>query len=347
MISMKKIICNAILLVFCISAFCQPVIDSALSSPLFEENDILNITLSFDVKETITDITERDSHPATLTYKDENGDEVSIPLNLKVRGQTRSKTAVCRFPPLELNFKKKGNQGNLFQGQDKLKLVTHCNNGSVFEQYVINEYLVYKAYNLLTDKSFKVRLCSINYIDTSEKKKEPIQKIGFLIEDIDVLAARNGMEESKRNLANQDQCDHSILDIYTVFQYMIGNTDWSIVEFHNAKLITDSEGGSIIPIPYDFDYSGIVSTSYAQPPANLPIQSVQERIFRGYCRPSGEYEKIFSLFQQKKKEIYEVFLTNELLNDRNKSRIERYLDSFYAVLDNPKKSEKEITEACR
>ncbi len=312
-------------------------------SSLFSDTSILKITLKYDVQAVSSDLEERNNHPATLTYL-EAGEEIEIHLQLKVRGKTRANPKVCEFPPLRLNFKKSKNDDNLFAGQDKLKLVGHCDYSKSYEQYVLQEYLTYKHYNLLTDFSFRVRLLEVTYEDTASD--EVFTKYGFLIEDIESLAYRTETIE-KGEVVNQDRCDQSVLDIMTVFQYMIGNTDWSVTKFHNTKLLArDSTARLPIPVPYDFDYCGAINAHYAIPPADLPIQNVRMRIFRGYCRLPGKYEKVFVLFSDKKKEIYSLYQNFGRLTEKRKKLMTKYLDSFYDTIENPKKASREIIKAC-
>ena len=64
---------------------------------------------------------------------------------------------------------------------------------------------------------------------------------------------------------------------------MIGNTDWSVPNQHNCKVLSGmniehSDLGTIVP--YDFDYSGLVDADYAVPYEGLALESVRERRYR-------------------------------------------------------------------
>ena len=67
---------------------------------------------------------------------------------------------------------------------------------------------------------------------------------------------------------------------------MIGNTDWNLDKSHNIELIRPASGGAPIPVPYDFDWSGLIAPPYARPNQMLGIGSVKQRLFRGFCRRS-------------------------------------------------------------
>ena len=64
-------------------------------------------------------------------------------------------------PPLFVSFGDETARGTLFEGQTMLPLTTHCRDSSSYEQYVLKEYLAYRIYNLLTDKSLRVRLARV------------------------------------------------------------------------------------------------------------------------------------------------------------------------------------------
>ena len=324
----------------------QPRIEKSINSSLFTNESLLNMTLEMDVNTVIKDIEEIDAHPAILRYTTSDIGEHKINLKVKTRGETRKNPKVCRFPPIELNFKKKQNYDNIFTGQDKLKLVTHCGKSKVYDQYILQEYLTYKHYNILTEKSFKVRLLKVKYVDSAGDNK-PLERFGFLIEDKSVMAKRNGMKVTKRKLLNQDFCDRVSLDLMTVFQYMIGNTDWSITSLHNIKVITLDSASKPIPVPYDFDYSGAISTHYAQPPEILPINTVRQRIYRGFCRKTDELNRTFDIYNQHKNEIYDLYQNSEFISEKNKKRIIKYFDEFYKTINDPKRSKKAFNGACR
>jgi len=304
----------------------------------------LKFTLIIDTKALKKDDSENPEYsPGQLILHDGSQDQV-FELKVRARGLSRRVFDFCSFPPIKLNFKKKAVKETVFDGQDKLKLVAFCRNLDVNEAYVLKEYLVYKLYNFLTPYSFKVRLAQITYKDINEKDKE-VNRLGFLIEDNDIMAERNGGKISEIVLSNQDRCERSTLDLLTIFQFMIGNTDWSIAKQHNVKLIV-MEKGVTIPVPYDFDYCGFVDAKYAAPPEQLAIESVKERIFRGYCRLPGTYEKVVDIFNEHKEEMYSEINDLDLLDERYKKVSVKYLDAFYKLVNDPKQLERRVYNMC-
>jgi hypothetical protein len=313
---------------------------------LFQSDSILKLTIKLHLNEVIHDLKIRDDHEAILSYTDNNNLESTHNIKLKVRGKSRSKVNICKFPPLEINFKKNKTKNSLFEGQNKIKLVTHCNYGSEFRRYVAEEYFIYKMYQTVSPYSHNVRLCEITYIDL-DKSKNQFTKIGFLIEPIKDVAERNDMVVYKDTIAHQDLCNRKELDKLIFFQYMIGNMDWEIALRHNIKLIEYREGGFPIAIPYDFDFSGMINTSYAAPPEGFGYQkSVRNRSFRGFCRFNNGYSTTLDFYQKIKPDIFTLVRTSNYLTERNKNSVEKYLESFYKVMDDPKKFNQKINRAC-
>ena len=310
--------------------------------PLFDSDEILHVRIKLDVRETINDREVREEHEAVLYYKEID----SLNIKLSVRGNTRANPSLCKFPPLKVNFKKKQVKGTLFKGQNKIKLVTHCNDRAINEEYILKEYYVYKLHQLVSPYSFKVRLCRISYIDT-EGKMDPDEHYGFFIEDIDDLADRFDMEQYDGSLLNQDAFYRPELDKLVFFQYMIGNLDWSVPKQHNFKLIFGNEIKAPIAVPYDFDFSGMVNTTYAKPPPEINVPSVRTRNFRGFCRTPGTYEAVAKEYIEMKPQIYELYSSSEVLSEKSIDQSIKYLDSFFEILEDEKKFNKEIVTACR
>ncbi len=315
-------------------------------NPLFQSDSILKITIKLSLDEVLNDLVVRDYHEAKLSYKRPDGSVFKHKAKVKIRGNNRAKVTTCRFPPLKVNFKKSKLENSVFEGQNKIKLVTHCNSNKNANQLILKEYLTYKLYQQITPYSLGVRLCEITYIDTSNDNEESIH-YGFFIEDIDHLAARSNMIVYEDSIANQDVCVRAELDKMTVFQYMIGNLDWSVPNRHNMKLIAESSESLPVAVPYDFDFAGFVGAPYAKPPAEFGLQSVKQRFFMGFCRSEGEYELTLSSFKEKKNAILSVVEQSTLLTDKNKKQAFNYLQGFFVILDKPKQAESRIIKGCR
>ena len=303
---------------------------------LFLSEDPLTFTLTAQMQRIVTDRTKpaNDSlsvkHPARLTYSNAaNGDNVSLPLTLLVRGNFRRNANNCAFPPLYLDFPKKQTKGTLFAKQNKLKLVTHCQ----AEDYVVREYLIYKLYNVVTDLSFRARLARVSYVD-SLRKRQTETRWGFLIEDEDDVAKRNGLKEFKGEIEG-NVADTLSMARMAVFEYMIGNIDWSVFYRHNIRLASGPGFSKPAVIPYDFDHAALVDAPYAHALEPDNTTGLPERQYRGPLYPGWLLKKVFDEFNTLKPQFYAIYQTDKRLNRAYVKQTIRFLDAFYAVINNP------------
>jgi len=319
-------------------------VDKTISEKdLFESDEILSITLKGNIRQLLNDRADKPaSHSITLSYRDKDSSEVSIPVQMKTRGHFRKLKGNCKYPPLQINFPADVNHlSSVFSGQKKLKLVMPCSG----DEYVIREWLVYKIYNLVTPISFRARLVRIELKDP-KNKKQPAPFYGFLIEDDKNMALRNKAIVVEQKLRPEETKQDVFLTM-AVFQYLVGNTDWSVQYLQNIKLLKTESFPQLITVPYDFDHSGIVSAPYAHPAEELLMRSVQERRYRGYCiRDMKVFEKPILLFNKLKKDIYNLYTKNDLLDEKYIKSVTKYLDEFYTTINDPKSWQKDFAYPC-
>lgn len=264
-------------------------------------------------------------------------------VGVTVRGNYRRKN--CLIPPIKLEFKQsKSNYAAL----GSLKLVSVCQPGSDYIDYLLTEYLVYKMYNLLTEKSFRVRLLELTYQDSTGKRKD-LTYPAFLIEDTKDMAKRNNMIEWKDWSVGTEQTNREQMTLVAIFEYMIGNTDWSVPVRHNIRLIydKDKQASNPYPVPYDFDYCGIVNASYAVPYEMLNLENIKQRLYRGYPRTMEELTKVLDLFREKKEQLYCLVKNFDKLSMSKKKEIISYLDEFYSIINNSKEVERTFIRGAR
>jgi hypothetical protein len=288
----------------------------------------------------------------TFSFTGRDGTEQTLTLKLRTRGKFRRKEERCDFAPLRLNFLKKQVVETEFAGQDKLKLVTHCqNNKSYYEQLLLREFLAYRILNVMTNKSFGVRLLQINYVDTEGAKT--MTKLGFVIEDNDDVAERNGMYTINTGNISNDDLDRLQQNLVNVFQYLIGNTEFSLVggepdEYccHNIDLMSATKRTPFTPLAYDFDFAGIVNAPYAKPNPRFEHQNVRHRLFRGQCRNNELLPGTLQQFLDKKDAIYGIVDELELLSSRSKRDVTRYLGDFFDHISQPRSVDARFIKKC-
>ena len=330
-------------------------IAAAAPLPLFEEEQPLQAVLSAPLGQVYAQRRKDDRlyFPGFWSYNDNNGEKQRLSVQIRTRGIYRRLN--CRLPPLQLNFKKSEVKGTLFKGQDKLKLVGPCGTRSRDDQFLILEYLAYRAFDLVADgHSFDTRMIELSYVDTEQKEK-PWTDMTFVIEDEDDLAKRLGRILMKVPKIDSSQLDPVQSTVVELFQYMIGNTDYSTIRAaagldccHNVKLMAlkDSREG-IIPVPYDFDSSGIVDAPYAKPSETIPIRSVRKRFYTGRCRDPSFLDNAIARYIENRAAIIALFRDSEYLEDRYKKKTVSYLEEFFEVINDPAKVERELSSRCR
>ena len=332
-----------------------PAGPASTPQPLFASHDPLEFTLEAPLKAVLRERSQESAEfPAIISYTDDAGRRVSVDLEISTRGRRRLDRAICRFPPLQLDFPRAKVGGTIFANQDNVKLVTHCQDSrDAYEQYVLQEYLVYRTFNLLSDLSFRVRLARITYVDL-EEDRDAVTKYALLIEHKDLVAERNGWEVLEIPMIAPEYFDANQLSIVEVFQYMIGNTDWSAFRApsgepeccHNAKAVGDM-AGPVFSVPYDFDQAGVVRTRYATPDARFNLRNVGQRLYRGVCRPREEFNRALASFNEQRDAIYALHRAqDDLAPDRLKRMLE-YYDEFYEIINDEGKFRREILNKCR
>jgi hypothetical protein len=333
---------------------------AAAKSRLFADDAPLQIVISAPFPALVRAApTRTDPYPATLTVTEGAGPPRTFPIELRARGLTRRTGGYCQFPPLSLNFDKAGLRETLFEGHRKLKLVTYCRNQADYEQRIVLEYLAYRLYNLLTPMSYRVRAADVTY--RTGDRGAGVTRFGFLIEDIDDVAHRNGRKELKAatRQVSAAQLDPRAAARGALFEFMIGNLDWEFLAgpagsdcCHNSRFIaapdaTPATATGVVPLPYDFDYSGFVDSPYAGPPEGLPVSRLTERFYRGYCVSTGEVPAAIEEFRGRRAEMMALIDGEPRLNPRFRAKTARFLDGFFAVLDDPGRVQRQIVRKCR
>jgi hypothetical protein len=314
---------------------------------LFGPQIPLECSLSFDMKKLDKEKDQELYQEALIVCHREDSIILEKEINLRARGIYRKN--ICHLPPIRLNLEDSLKKAGGFKKHKSIKLVTHCEHSKMYIEYVLKEYLAYKLYNLLTEESFQVRLMKIKYIDTGRKEPKEYDGYGFVIEDIDIVAERNNAFEIEVNAINQEHLDFETMRRVAIFQFMIGNTDWSVPGLHNYKLLRSNDviQTAPIPVPYDFDLAGMVNAVYATPDPMFPIESVRERYFRGICGTLEEFKAALQEFYDIKEAVYQTILEFEYIQDKTRKELLRYIDGFYEIIESDNRIRSEMLSTCK
>ena len=327
----------------------------AEDAPLFQAEEPLRITLLTDIKWLRDKRIDTMEVEGTLTFAGADGAAIPQPIEVRTRGKFRRDKRNCNFPPLRLDFPKSQMEGTVFEGQDKLKLVTPCHDSrDNFQRDLYREYLAYKAYQLLTPASLRVRLVEITFEDINDDY-DTRTKIGFLIEADENMAERNLAVHVEYGEFGSSQFHPARVDgeaavLVAMFNYMIGNTDWSAVYGHNTKLMRVHDG-KYVTVPYDFDFSGAVDARYAYPDQMLTnrygLRRVTDRLYRGFCRYELDQPTVAAMFNSQREALWDLYMGFELLETNRREDAVEFYEDFYETLDDERSFKRRILDVCQ
>ena len=308
-----------------------------------DPDEVLELIVKSDFVALLADRSgDADELLAVIDYPSTDGQMVEVPLKIEVRGRFRRDPMVCDFPPIRLDFDKDMDLPPPFQGQNKLKVVTHCQD----EALIFREYYLYRVFRMLTDTSFRVRLCRIRYEDINGAR-ETEEKYAFIIESVDQLAERLGGEEVDDDvkLSNDDVArDH--LTLVHMFNYMAANRDFGVRVRQNVKVISQPDGDPLV-VPYDFDWSGMVNAEYtkSRTQEGKPVYKSRVR-FKRLCRSEEEYQAVIERFQALKKDIFAMYKSSEHLPLQAIRETLGYYKTFYRNVGKQKTMDKVFRKEC-
>jgi hypothetical protein len=319
----------------------------AVYEDLFEINEPLNLTLQFNIKEFQKSRKDEKYHKAEMTCRVSETFQVTHDVRVRARGKYRRDN--CQMPPFWLNIRYAGIEAEDLADVVKMKVVTRCHSSTQYEYYVLREYLVYKIYELLSPYSFNTRLVRLKYVDTGRKNKVS-EDWGFIIEPEDMMAERNNAMANKSDVLSVRTVNKEIMDHVAYFSYMIGQSDFSVTGRHNLKILTLKDYGptGYIPVPYDFDYTGMVDAHYATPgDDNLGITSVRERYYLGACGSKEDHEQTIAWLESYRDEIKDLILSFEYMDERERVKVWDYLESYFEETQQKGFIERRIDPTCR
>jgi hypothetical protein len=282
--------------------------------------------------------------PATISYGDSSA-KVTLPIQVRARGHSRLK--ICNlFPPIWVSLSGADKKQSVFEHMKKFKLVTPCKPPSQYESYVVEEYNLYRVHALLTPISHLTRLIHMTVVDSGSKKAD-FTRYTFAVEDADELSARLGGKKFAIQGATSEDVDAHQTAVIGLFEFMVGNTDFSIYALHNIELLQTDRG--VFPIAYDFDQAGVIDPPYAIPDSKLGIRSVTERLYRGFCISPDTIAKVLTEFRDKRPAVNALYSDSigKLIPGNRARDAVRWFDNFYSDMDNPRIVKGDVLEKCR
>lgn len=315
---------------------------------LFLSNDPIPVKLRYSNKVLRKETNDSTYIDSEIKYMTSDDSWKTLEVKIRARGNYRREN--CYFPPVKMKIKKSVSAGTLFEGNKKLKLVLPCVLQNDYNDKVLKEYMAYKLYELVSPYHFNTRLLDIDFTDEKGQKVKTYTVKGFFIEDIDRVKDRCNGKQVKRSIHPLEQDDLcSVRNDF--FQFMIGNTDYSSAYRHNEKLLfVDS---NIMPVPYDFDMSGLVDASYAvvsQVQGEvLSITDVTHRLYRGFKRNPATYQTVRNEFLNNKIKMLAIVndLESSFEDPKEFATARRFINDFFEVIANDGSYKKQILNVAR
>lgn len=315
--------------------------------PLFSTSDVVNVVIRIPMA-VVTHVTG-ETRPVSGTLAIDDGAPVAV--SCEPYGISRLRE--CQLPSLHLEIDGGGLPAPDLAGHDSLRLVTPCRLRGDHDRHAVLEHLVYATYAQVTDIALRTRLARLRFDDTG-KADAQTTGYGFFIEDIDDVAARFDRNWQPTEPKTLSELDPEQLTLMTLFQFMIGNTDWSAVRAHgtercchNVAVLWGDATDTGLVVPFDFDQSGVVDPPYAAPAPGLEIQTVRQRVYRGFCEHNRFLEAAVDRFNRARPAIEAQFTRPDLPYPRDRRRALRYIDGFFEIINDPKKLERQIIRRCR
>ncbi|MGI9541064.1 MAG: hypothetical protein ACR2MI_03295 [Flavobacteriaceae bacterium] len=339
---MKKQVISLIILLISFAGNSQKDLKS---DALFSDQTPLEIKLGYSNKDMNRKTNDSTFIDTTLEFlQDEKWS--SLQVNLRARGNFRRNE--CYFPPIKMKIKKDQYQGTIFDGNKTMKLVLPCKLESENNDNILQEYIAYKIYERISPFHFKTRRVNIDFSEPKGKKIKKFALKGFLIEDDKRVAKRHEGKVFERYVHPMGM-DHLTSVHNAFFQYLLGNTDFSVAYQHNGKLMYSEADKKIIPLPYDFDMTGWVNPSYATVNTTLGIKSVQDRKYRGFKREQKYFDQVRKEFLDKKASLIEMVASfeSEFTDPKEYKNMFDFMNDFYEVMEDDSKFQKSIVEDSR
>ena len=338
-----------------LASYLPAVLHAAIApDPLFASREPLNIELVAPFALINRERDKDKEYDGSLVYTERDGTSRTLDVQFSVRGNFRLRRETCNYAPLWLNLRRSQLEGTLFANQNRIKLAVQCRNANRYQDFLVREEQVYRLLNSLTEISFLTRLAEVRFSD-SERTGDSRTSLAFFIEHHDRLAERVGMSDTDVYRIERSALDEHMATLDAMFMYMISNVDYSLVVgddeddedcCHNTKLLQDPAGG-YFPVPYDFDVTGYVDASYAEPLRELGQRTMRQRIYRGFCTDPVTMQAVLQRFNQQRSQLNDHIEDQAFQDERSARRSRNFVDAFYGIINDPDQFEKEVLSQCR
>ncbi len=308
---------------------------------MLEEDETLTLELASNFEQLKDSRRQQEYQDAVLTLSGDQGQTLQQEVQIKARGKFRC--IRCDMPPVKIKFYKDTLRSAGLSKMNELKLVIPCRQGDEYKTFLFKEFLTYRLYNVLTDRSYRVKRVDLQFNCTESETEYQLQPAFILEHEEELVKRLNAKVIDTTGMPPSTYAREDYLR-FQLFQFMIGNTDWIPPTEHNFGVIKIKGENTFVPIPFDFDFSGLVATDYSVPNSMTGLSTVQDRFFMGNGWSEAELEAGFQFFREKKEALLTVIEQFEELDKRERKQMAKYIEGFYDIIDSPREVRRYFTE---
>lgn len=301
----------------------------ATSSTIFEKltaTEAIELTLETDLTNFVAQKKTNNYMPGTLRTKDGKTYTVEV----RPRGRYRRK--VSKIPPMKIRFSEKELQAENLDSLNEIKIALPSVHTEQGNELIVKEYLAYRMFEKVSDAHFRARLVKLTLIDTNEKGSGKKKLYAIFIEDEEEVARRlHGIPEDEYGI-KMEKFEQDQAALVVMYQYLIGNTDWDFAMRRNVELIKKNENEKMLVLPYDFDFSGLVSAPYASPSSESGVKTVRDRYLMSAGIDTVALKSATNLLKTKEKEFYKICRSRYLSNEASDNMV-LFLESFFKNME--------------
>lgn len=298
--------------------------------------DDIRMELFFDYDSLLT--TKMDEPYFDCRFKLYESEEELYELDSRVRARGNMRKGVCAVPPLKLDFKKKRLRSLGFASYDRLKLALQCLPGEENRHFLVKEKILYDLYSCIDTLALRTKLCRFDIIDDGNLSPY----LGFVLEDENILSQRIDGAVVEQGIIRNEGLDRMAFLKMAFFQFLIANNDWSVAQRHNIITVKLKSIDRLVPIPYDFDYAGLINQKYIKPEAEFPPMTVEDRKLRLSAIHKDELEAVRDFYNRIRPALTTKLEAAAFLNNDDRQFISHEISTFYDILNSDKQLRKFI-----
>jgi hypothetical protein len=294
----------------------------SLFDVLHSDADTAVLRIDTDWSKLVRKKKDKSYQPATVSLT--LGDS-TLTFRAKLRSRGNVRLEVCQNPSLKLKLRKDELLAAGFSDLNEFKFVLQCSNNSQGESYLNREQVVYDLHAVYSNFSHRTIP-----IDLDLGKADLIN--AFMVEHEEQMAARFKAKVLETKKLSTRGLHRPAYVNMCLFNYLILNTDWHVFNLHNLKFINPDESLDLIPVPYDFDYSGFVGAHYAIPREELSIGSIYVPKWLGKRVTPTEAKAGAKHYLAQQGAAEKLLNEHPGLDKRDRKRLLKRLEAFYKIL---------------